>query len=613
MQASLLAGTGDGPALAAGTWGCDALGLHAGWVALPGSTAARQAAQASEELMQGDASPAPATLLAGECFGTRGPLSPPALAALARQHASSPADFVLGLNGLFSGLQLDPARNEVRLFNDRYGAERVYVHETPDTLYFASEAKALLAVLPACRQLDPAGLADFLAMGSVQGNRTLFRGITLLPGGSLWRIGPQMRMRKERYFDPAAWSGAEPLPAAEFGQAFDAVMSARVPACFGEDEPIGMSLTGGLDTRMIMAVLPQRAKAPVCYTYASMGRETLDVSIARAISRELGLQHHVLSLDPQFLADFHRHLDHTVRATDGCAGAMGAHELMLSAQARSIAPIRLTGNFGSEVLRGMSTRKRFVLPDGLIEPGMAALLHSARQAVQDAAPARHPVSRAAFEEIPWHLFGPMAAARSRLSFRTPYLDNELVALAHRAPVELQRSAGPALGFIARHHPGLARRPTDRAQCLPTGPLHPLQRAWAELTCKLDYFHTDGLPPRLRAFAPALRALRGSPLLGQHKFLNYREWFAGPLAGLLRDSLLTPSSDTLGLWQPAALRQMVEDHISGRQSFTREIHLALTLESIQRQFCNPSAAGFTAGTAAPARGTAPASQTQLHGA
>lgn len=613
MQASLQAGAASGRALDFGAWSCEALGLHAGWAALPGSQAARQGAVVSARLAAGLPLDTPATLLAGECFASQGPLSPDALDEQARRHASDPAAFVAGLNGLFSGLQLDPARSEVRLFNDRYGAERLYLHETADTLYFASEAKALLAVLPACRHLDPAGLADFLDLGSVQGNRTLFRGISLLPGGSLWRVTPQAPVRRQRYFDPAQWAAAEPLPAAEFEQAFDAVLAARVPACFGQDERIGISLTGGLDTRMIMAVLPQRAVAPACYTYAGLDGETRDVTIARHISRELGLAHHVLRLDAGFLRDFRGHLDRTVHTTDGCAGASTAHELPLSAQAAGIAPIRLTGNFGSEVLRGMSTRKRFALPPGWLEPGAAAELAATRQAVQVDAPSQHPVSRAAFEEIPWHLFGPMAAARQHLSFRTPYLDNDLVALAHRAPEDLQRSADPALRFIARHHTGLARRPTDRAQCLAPGPLHPLARAWAELTFKLDYYHSEGLPPRLRALAPVMRAVRGTPLLGQHKFLNYREWFAGPLAGLVRDTLLGAASHHLALWEPAAMRQMIDQHIAGRGSFTREIHLALTLESLQRQFCGPGAEAFTFRTEAPAPGTGPAMQTQPHGA
>ncbi len=84
-------------------------------------------------------------------------------------------------------------------------------------------------------------------------------------------------------------------------------------------------------------------------------------------------------------------------------------------------------------------------------------------AVEDgSAPAPvHPVTHAAFREIPWHLFGTLAAGRSQVVFRTPYLDNEIVRLAYRAPGRLRLSAAPALRLIHRQDPALASIPTDQ--------------------------------------------------------------------------------------------------------------------------------------------------------
>ena len=90
------------------------------------------------------------------------------------------------LNGLFSGLLIDRRRRRAFLFNDRYGVERVYVHQTEDATYFASEAKALLRVLPATRSFDDEGVAQFLTFGCPVEGRTLFRGIRSLEGGSVW-------------------------------------------------------------------------------------------------------------------------------------------------------------------------------------------------------------------------------------------------------------------------------------------------------------------------------------------------------------------------------------------------------------------------------------------
>src|SRR6266404_2360964 len=95
-------------------------------------------------------------------------------------------EFVRHLNGVFSGLLLDLRENKLLLFNDRYGLGRVYFHENDQAFYFASEAKALLKVVPVLRTVDPSGLAEFFSCGHPLENRTLFRGVHLLPGGAMW-------------------------------------------------------------------------------------------------------------------------------------------------------------------------------------------------------------------------------------------------------------------------------------------------------------------------------------------------------------------------------------------------------------------------------------------
>ena len=90
------------------------------------------------------------------------------------------------LNGWFSGILVDLGRSEAILFNDRYGLNRIYVHEQNGRLFFSSEAKSLLAVVPELRELDEQGLAEWFSCGCALGNRTLFRGISLLPPGSAW-------------------------------------------------------------------------------------------------------------------------------------------------------------------------------------------------------------------------------------------------------------------------------------------------------------------------------------------------------------------------------------------------------------------------------------------
>ena len=90
------------------------------------------------------------------------------------------------MNGRFHGLLTDRSRGTATLFNDRYGMQRLYYHESKDAFYFAAEAKAILAVRPELRRMDPQGLGEFIACGAVLENRTLFQGIQVLPPASAW-------------------------------------------------------------------------------------------------------------------------------------------------------------------------------------------------------------------------------------------------------------------------------------------------------------------------------------------------------------------------------------------------------------------------------------------
>ena len=107
-----------------------------------------------------------------------------------------------------------------------------------------------------------------------------------------------------------------------------------------------------------------------------------------------------------------------------------------------MAPVRLTGVFGSEILRGASTFKSLGLSPDLTNPRFRGDTNSS--VVQVVKGKGHPVSFAAFKEIPWNIFGSLAAGRSQITFRTPYLDNKIVALAFRAPESVRRS--PLMAF-----------------------------------------------------------------------------------------------------------------------------------------------------------------------
>jgi asparagine synthase (glutamine-hydrolysing) len=427
---------------------------------------------------------------------------------------------------------------------------------------------------------DEEGVAQFLAFGCTLEQRTLFRKIQTLPGASRWSF-ENGRCEKGRYFSPETWESQPILTAEAFEFQFQESFKRILPRYFESPSRIGVSLTGGLDTRMIMACRPYTEAEPVCYTFSGKDGRTLDDQLAARVAKACNLEHHVLRLHSEFFSNFAAHSDRTVHVTDGCFGVVGAHEIYLNKQARRLASVRLTGNFGSELLRGVSTFKPIALSQDLLSPEFGRSVSASVKSLSGCK--SHPVTVAAFREIPWNLFGSVAAGRSQLTFRTPYLDNELVALAYQAPERLRQSSLPASRVVKANSAALSEVPTDRGFVRDNSGLEFLfRRAVAEATFKIDYYNSEGLPRLLSPFDPVLRRVSSKlGILGLHKYLPYRHWFRTELADYLKDKLADAQARRMPFWNFDFLENMATEHISGRKNYVREINAVLTLDAVER--------------------------------
>jgi asparagine synthase (glutamine-hydrolysing) len=484
------------------------------------------------------------------------------------------------LNGLFSGLLIDKRQGKAFLFNDRYGVERIYWHKTGEAFFFASEAKALLRVLPELREFDQEGVAQFLSFGCTLGNRTLFRGVQLLPGASLWSF-ENGKCQKRKYFSPESWESQPILPAESFEAQFQETFKRVLPRYFESESRIGISLTAGLDTRLIMACLPKSEKAPVCYTFSGQKQDTLDARLAGKVAAACGLKHEILRLGSDFFSNFASHADRTLYITDGCLGPLGAHEIYLNNQARALSPVRLTGVFGGEVLRGVSMFKPLHLAHRLVDAELAETVASCKR--RWSRDGEHPVTFAAFREVPEQRFAIVAASRSQVTFRTPYLDNDIVALAYRAPVTVRMSSDCTLSLVKANNPSLSKIPTDMGEMGEANRLATAsRRIFAKAACKLDYFRSEGLPHGLSRFESLLTQISSAwGIAGLHKYLPYRIWFQRELGEYVKDAISNVRTQQAPFWNRRFLEKMATDHIKGRNNYVFEINAVLTLEAVER--------------------------------
>ncbi len=565
-----------------GMYSVPEMGIYAGWVAHENSLGAGQPFFNERRDV--------VLLLSGECFvdpETRTDLrqgghelGQAAGNWLVHLYEEEGDRFFEKLNGLFSGLLIDTRQGKTFLFNDRYGVERIYWYEMEDAILFASEAKALLRVSPELREFDQEGVAQFLTFGCTLGQRTLFRGVQLLPEASVWSF-ENGKCQKKRYFSPETWESQPILPAESFGAELQETFKRVLPRYFESESRIGISLTAGLDSRMIMACLPKGGEKRVCYTFAGQKQDTLDARLAGRVADVCGLEHEILRLGMDFFSNFASYADRTVYITDGCLGALGAHEIFLNRQARQLAPVRLTGVFGGEILRGVSMFKPLGLSPRLVNPDLGQSLNSlAQEWNRDS---QHPVTFTAFREIPQKRFGTPAASRSQLTFRTPYLDNEIVALAYRAPESLRGSLLPAWSLVEGNSQVLSRIPTDmgvvaKANGLGMAPRRILSKA----VCKLDYLYAEGLPHWLSSFDRLFDLVdSGARLFGWHKFLHYRRWFRRELADYIARVLKEAQSRRSAFWNSGFLETLAHEHINGHRNYVHEIDAVITLDAVER--------------------------------
>jgi asparagine synthase (glutamine-hydrolysing) len=496
--------------------------------------------------------------------------------------------FLEQINGWFSGVLVDLPKRKILLFNDRYGVNRVYYHEAKNGFYFASEAKALLKLLPELRQLDSRSLGEYFSCGAVMQNRSLFKGISTLPGGSMWTFVPGQPVRKEAWFKTESWEQRPELSGPEYYEKLKETWSKILPRYFNGHEQVALSLTGGVDSRMILACAPRAPGALPCYTFGGPNRDCADVTLSRRVAQICRQPHETIPLDGSFFAQFPALLEKTVYVTDGVLDPTGAADLFFNRLARKIAPARITGLNGGEILRRLVMFK----PDRQrrwesFAPELSGSVQTAAETYSQEIRG-HLLSFTAFKQSAWHLYPRLSLERSQIAIRTPYFDNDLVALAFQAPPEM-RGIEPALRLIAEANPALRALGTDRARLLSATPGLTLARnQWQEFTVKAEYAYDSGMPQWLARIDHLFAPFRFERLfLGRHKPHHFRVWYRDQLSGYVRKVLLDTRARARPYVNGLALERLVLAHTAGWANHTTEIHQLLTLELLQRQMLDPN--------------------------
>jgi len=208
------------------------------------------------------------------------------------------------LRGMFAFAIWDAKRRELFIARDRLGVKPLYyVHADDGSLYFASEIKALLEARAVAPEVNFAALPDYLANHATSGEETLFRGVKrLLPGHTLlWRDG---EVQIEKYWDVTFARDADEEPRrrtdGEYVEEWSELFRTSVRLRLMADVPLGMFLSGGIDSSAIAAVMSGMVSSPVkTFSVAFAEREANELEYARMVARAFGTDHHEILITPE--------------------------------------------------------------------------------------------------------------------------------------------------------------------------------------------------------------------------------------------------------------------------------------------------------------------------
>jgi asparagine synthase (glutamine-hydrolysing) len=373
------------------------------------------------------------------------------------------------------------------------------------------------------------------------------------------------------------------MEAEDYYHKFKDTFSRILPRYLDGKTQVAMSLTGGLDGRMIMAWADPPGGNLPCYTFNGQYRDCVDVKIARRIARLCGQSHQTIAVDRPFFSEFGDLAEKTVYISDGTMDVTGAVELYVNRIAAQIAPVRLTGNYGSEIVRGNVAFKPGRIDETLLDRGFAGLVREA-SALYGRERRRHDLSFIAFGQVPWHHYGRLSVELSQLTMRSPFLDNELVSLIYQAPSNLVSSKAPSLRLIAEGNNSLGKIPTDRGLLYRPVPfLTKFEHAYQEFTFRAEYAYDYGMPQWLARIDHRLAPLHPERMfLGRHKFYHFRVWYRDELSEFVRAVLLDPRSLARPYLEGCRVEEAVAAHIAGTANYTSEIHRLLTAELVWRR-------------------------------
>jgi asparagine synthase (glutamine-hydrolysing) len=262
-------------------------------------------------------------------------------------------DVAARLDGMFAFAIWDAKAHRLVLGRDRVGIKPLYVTRLGDRLIWGSEAKCLLAA-GLDPQLDPQALHDYLTLGYVPGPASIFAGVTQLPPGHVLVCEAGKEPVIRRYWSLEGHvAGREPRTEADWEAELVSTLRGAVQSHLMSDVPLGVFLSGGLDSGSIVALMHELGVHPIrTFTIGFEEKSFSELDDARQVATRYGTEHHELIVRPDAISLLPR----LVRSFDEpFADSSAIPVFHVSELARRHVTVVLSGEGGDEVLAGYET------------------------------------------------------------------------------------------------------------------------------------------------------------------------------------------------------------------------------------------------------------------
>ena len=496
------------------------------------------------------------------------------------------------LNGMFAFALLDRRKATVVLARDRMGIKPLHYAIDGKRLVFASELKAMLRD-PALRKgIDPAALDDYLAYEFVPSPASIVRGIgKLQPAHTLTFSVADGSHRLRRYWSPELGAGdpARRRSLDEECEELRSVLRESVRKELISDVPLGVFLSGGIDSSAVAAMMTQLGGEVKSFSVGFTERSFDESGHARQVARHLGTEHRELTLEPSMLLGLIPQLPSLLDEPLGDASIIPTY--LLSEFTRRHVKVALGGDGGDELFAGYPTLQAHrlaayylkaprVLREGLIEPVVRRL----------------PVSRSnlSFDFRAKRFVGGArypTAERHQRWMGSFVAEERSALLSHETRQQLSANGSSDLDFgqAAYADPLNQVLLMDMRLYLENDILVKLDRAsmMASLEGRVPLLNNDfveyathlPLNMKLRGLRSKFllkRALRGilpDQILSRPKKgfgIPVAHWFRGPLKEQMLSVLSPERVVRKGFFDPRAVQQLIDDHISGRRDNRKQL-------------------------------------------